>query len=116
MHELPVMQQVLEIVLRHARKNQVQHVLAVHIEVGTLSDLQEVWMQRYFDQLSQNTLAAGARLCILRKPAVMSCRDCAQQFQADFQTGADLLCAHCGSRSLKLVSGREYTVLNLEAV
>lgn len=116
MHELPVMQEVLAVVLKHASKNQVEQVLAVHIQVGALSDLEETWMQRYFDHLSQGSLAAGARLHIQRKPAVLLCLDCGQETRTYFRQQEDLLCVSCGSRSLRLLSGREYTVLNLEAI
>lgn len=116
MHELPVMQEVLAVVLKHASKNQVKQVLAVHVQVGALSDLEEVWMQRYFDYLSRDTLAAGGRLHVERMPAVLLCLDCGQETRTYFRQQEDLLCASCGSPGLRLISGREYTVLNLEAV
>ncbi|MFP4213271.1 MAG: hydrogenase maturation nickel metallochaperone HypA [Desulfohalobiaceae bacterium] len=116
MHELPVMQEILAVVLKHAVRHQVEQVLAVHLQVGALSDLQEVWMQRYFDHLSQGSLAQGARLHIERKPAVFSCRDCGQETRTCFENQQELVCVSCGSNSLSLISGREYAVLNLEAV
>lgn len=110
------MQEILAVVLKHASRHQVEKVLAVQIQVGALSDLEESWMQRYFDRLSQGSLAQGARLHIERKPAVLFCQDCAQETRTYFKQQEDLICDYCGSRSLRLISGREYTVLNLEAV
>ncbi len=116
MHELPVMQRVLDIVLKHAYKHGVQQVLTVQIEVGALSDLEEEWMQSYFQSLSQDTCAAEAKLKVERKPAEMLCLDCGELLQTYFAAGEELLCNSCNSSSLRLMSGREYTVVNLEAV
>ena len=116
MHELPVMQHVLRVVLRHAHKHEVQQVRGVHMRVGMLSDLEEEWMQRYFDHLSKDTLAAGAKLKIERVPASMHCQQCGKDFSLDTQREERILCPECGTKDCVLVSGKEYTVVNLEAV
>ena len=79
MHELPVMQSILSIVLRHAAMHHVQKVHAIGLSVGTLSDLEEEWMQKYFDHLSAGTVAEGARLKIQWVPAVLACEGCGKQ-------------------------------------
>jgi len=53
MHELPVMREVLRLVLKHAHKHRVEEVFAVQMRVGEMSDLEEEWMQRYFDHLAK---------------------------------------------------------------
>jgi len=49
MHELSVMEGILNVVLKHARQNGVQRVVAVSLRVGEMTDLVDEWMQRYFD-------------------------------------------------------------------
>ena len=115
MHELPVMQEVLRIVLDHAGKHQVEQVHAVRIRVGELSDLEEEWMQRYFDHLAKGSPAEGAVLKIERVPASMQCRVCGHTFHPDLQGREYIVCPKCGKPDCSLVAGREYTVVNLEA-
>jgi len=116
MHELPVMEQVLKLVLKHAAANDLSRVVGVQMEVGALSDLEEEWMQRYFDHVSKNTVAEGARLKVERVPARMRCAGCGTTFDPDLTTKERLTCPGCESAHCRLISGREYRVINLEAV
>lgn len=114
MHELSVMQGILEVVLRHAGKSGVSRVEAVNLEVGALSHLREEWMQKYFDHLTRGTAAEGAALRVRRVPAVLCCRECGHRFEWRGEDGPS--CTVCASERADLVSGREYTVASLEAV
>lgn len=116
MHELPVMREVLGVVLKHARRHGVEKVYVVQMRVGELSDLEEEWMQRYFQHLAAGTLAEGAVLKIERVPADMECRSCEHRFRPDWMGRERIVCPCCAARDCVLVSGREYTVVNLEAV
>jgi len=49
MHELPITESILNIVITYAEKNDVKKVMAVNLRVGRLSDLEDEWIQRYFD-------------------------------------------------------------------
>lgn len=114
MHELSVIQSILEISLKHARENNAEKVLGIGLKVGELSDLVNEWMQRYFDYLSKNTIAEGAILKIERLPVVFRCEDCKSDFTVPIQELERLICPHCGSDKAVLVSGREYYIDHLE--
>ena len=51
MHELPVMNSILDIVIKHAKMNNVKKIIKIYLKVGVLSDLEEKWMQQYFDHV-----------------------------------------------------------------
>ncbi|MCF8086277.1 MAG: hydrogenase maturation nickel metallochaperone HypA [Desulfohalobiaceae bacterium] len=114
MHELSVMQGILEVVLRHAGKSGVSRVEAVNLQVGALSHLREEWMQKYFDHLTRDSVAEGAALRVERVPAVLSCRECGARFE--WEGEGSPICPSCASQRADLISGREYTVASLEAV
>ncbi|MFO7877449.1 MAG: hydrogenase maturation nickel metallochaperone HypA [Desulfovermiculus sp.] len=115
MHELPVMQEVLRLVLKHAQKHKVKKVCAVQMRVGEMSDLEEEWMQRYFDHLAKGSPAEGARLKIERVPAAMECLGCGHRFRPDLGSRERIVCPGCTGTDCTLISGREYTVVHLEA-
>ena len=73
MHELQVTKRILDIALEHAEGHQVRRIAVIHLRIGALSDLEDMWLQRYFDYLSRNTLAESARLAIERMPIVVRC-------------------------------------------
>ena len=116
MHELYVTKSIHQIVLKHAIKGRVSKVLSVNLEIGALSDLQGEWIQRYFDKLNLGTVVEGAKLNITRVPAIFRCNHCQQSFEVYSLLEQDLSCTHCLSKEASLVSGREYRVLNMEAL
>jgi len=115
MHELPVIQSILDVVLNHARMNQVGRVHSIALAIGELSDLQDEWLQRYFDYISKGTLAEGARLIIERTPVVLKCASCAKEIHVKTAEMKDVICPECGSKELTLIAGRQYFIKSMEA-
>jgi hydrogenase nickel incorporation protein HypA/HybF len=114
MHELPITESILKIVLKQAQANNVWKVRAIHLKVGRLSDLEDEWIQRYFDYLSKGTVAEGARIKIERTPIIMLCTACSASYEWEVSKIGDAICPACGGRSSTLLSGREYTIKEME--
>ena len=77
MHELQITERILNVVLRHAAGHDISRIVRIHLRIGELSDLQDEWIQHYFDYLSRGTLAENAQLAITRAPIVVRCEACA---------------------------------------
>ncbi|MBU4000886.1 MAG: hydrogenase maturation nickel metallochaperone HypA [Proteobacteria bacterium] len=116
MHELPVTESILRVVLTYANQNNVQKVTTIHLEVGEMSDLEDEWMQRYFEYIAKDSIASEAKLNILRKPVVMQCEDCQESFQVDIRAAGEIVCPGCKGKNHRLVSGREYFVKSIEVI
>jgi len=114
MHELPITESILKIVLMHAKKNDVRQVMTIHLRVGRLSDLEDDWIQRYFDFLSKGTLAEGAKLKIERTPIMLQCNACTASYEVEVANMGDAVCPGCGGKDSKLISGREYYIKDME--
>lgn len=114
MHELPITENILKIVLKHAEANNVRQVVTIHLQIGKLSDLEDEWIQRYFDYLSKGTLAQGAKLKIERMPIMLQCRACSTSYEAEASKLGDLVCPNCGQKDSTLLSGREYYIKDME--
>ncbi|MBS3758014.1 MAG: hydrogenase maturation nickel metallochaperone HypA [Desulfobacterales bacterium] len=116
MHELPVTEHILNIVLKHAERNRVQRVVSITLTIGDLSELENEWIQHYFDYLSKDTIAAGAKLHIERMPIVIRCNACGQTESIRKDQLGQITCSKCGkSDDFSLVSGREYYIKEMEA-
>lgn len=115
MHELAVTHEILEIVLRHARQNRVSRVHRIVLEIGELSDLEQLWIQRYFDSISRGSAAEGAEIDIEKVPCRFRCSPCGEEFTAGLSADEPLLCPACGSQVVEMVSGSEYKVKSMEA-
>jgi hydrogenase nickel incorporation protein HypA/HybF len=116
MHELAVTESILRIVLAHADRQHAERVLAVNLRVGELSSLEAPWIQRYFDRLSKNSIADGARLRIDTVPVTLACGNCGLRFSIDIRASAEIRCPACNAAEASLVSGHEYRVESIEVV
>ena len=115
MHELSVTQSILEIALDYAVRNQATKIIEIHLQVGEISDFDDEWIQRYFDFVSQGTIAEGAKLGISRVAARMQCEQCSFIFPLDRSTW-NTECPSCQSKKSHLISGREFRVESLEVL
>lgn len=116
MHELPVTETILEVVLAHAARHDASRIVTIYLQVGKLSDLEDEWMQHYFDHLSQGTLAEGARLAIERTPIRLACDSCGASYTVETADQLDQPCPQCGQQETSLIGGREYFITNMEVV
>jgi len=116
MHELSVTESILNIVVRHAAKNQVGKVLGIHLRIGEMTDLADEWIQHYFDYLSKGTIAEGAILKIERSPVVFQCEECKTMFHVSLKDSGKIVCNQCGVPKATLVSGREFYIQHIEVI
>ncbi|KUG05068.1 hypothetical protein ASZ90_017557 [hydrocarbon metagenome] len=70
-------------------------------------------MQRYFDYASRGTIAEGATLEIERIPVLARCDNCHESFGVNWWT-PDIYCTRCGGTRLSLLSGREFSIEEIE--
>jgi hydrogenase nickel incorporation protein HypA/HybF len=116
MHELPVIDSILNIVVKHAAINQARQIISITLQVGAMSDLEDEWMQHYFDQLSKGTVAESAVLKISRVPVVVVCQSCDHEFEVALGE-RDIVCPECCStKGFTLLSGREYYIKEMEVI
>ena len=114
MHELSIMQNILDITLEYAAKNNARKVTKIYLEIGELSGIVPDWMQSYFDFVSENTIAGKAELCIEWIPALIKCKSCGKEFQVS-RDNPQINCSECGVESqVEIITGREYYLKSIE--
>ncbi|HUE69702.1 MAG TPA: hydrogenase maturation nickel metallochaperone HypA [Pirellulaceae bacterium] len=106
MHEQSLVRDLLAQVRETAASSagQVEEVL---VAIGPLSGVEPLLVASAFEQLTQGTEMAGARLVIEETPLRLACRDCG----AEFETGdIDFACPRCRSCRTRVVAG-EHVIL-----
>jgi hydrogenase nickel incorporation protein HypA/HybF len=118
MHELQVTEQILSVALQHTEGRNVERITAIHLRIGELSDLEGIWIQKYFDHLSEGTLAENAKLVIEKVPIVLECGNCGGMVETNRRDMDEAICPQCEEEKprFRLFSGREYMVTNLEVM
>ena len=112
MHELGIMNDVLDTALRVAAQNGGKRVTKIMLKVGVLSGVLPDYMQSFFEIISKDTIAQGAKLVIENEPAEFLCRDCGEK-TAFPRFGPDFICQHCGSENMQLLSGKTFQIINV---
>lgn len=109
MHELPITESILKIVLDAAGNRRVS---AINLVIGDLSSMVDDSVQFYFDILSKGTVAEHAILNFQRQPGAVMCWSCGNSFV----TRAPLppACPECSSTRLQVTGGRALRVESIE--
>jgi hydrogenase nickel incorporation protein HypA/HybF len=109
MHELPLTESILNLALKHAGQ---RRIVTIDLVIGDLSSIIDDSVQFYFDILSADTLAAGARLRFQREPAYLTCADC-----DDISACTPPIppaCPACGSTRIRLQGGQACYLASIE--
>jgi Zn finger protein HypA/HybF (possibly regulating hydrogenase expression) len=114
-HELALMESVLEIVLDSAKEHNAGKITQIHLTVGTLTNIIPKWADQFFAMIAKGTVAEGAELFFEVLPARTLCRKCGGE--TSFMSDNMLFhCDRCNSEEITLVSGKEFSVRHIEAI
>jgi hydrogenase nickel incorporation protein HypA/HybF len=116
MHELSITNDILKIVVKYAKREHAAQVHRVTLVVSELSDLQPIWIQRYFDRISEGTVAHGARLEIEHQAPEFLCNGpgCGVRFAVSLRTIDRIVCSRCGCDDCTIIGAADYTVEEIE--
>ncbi len=116
MHELPVVTQVLDIVLKHAEEEKAKKVISVELVIGKMHDLIPEWIEKYFAFASRGTIAEGTEVVIEQVPIICQCRKCKENFSVQLTSHPQKYCPCCGSDEFDLLTGREFELRKIEII
>ncbi len=111
MHELSVVQTLIETVQQHAKQEQAGKVSRIAIEVGALTCIDQDRIQFCFDMVKSDADMHGSELQINTVTATAKCQDCHNTFELK---NLGLPCPTCGSYSYDMITGNELNLTEIE--
>lgn len=111
MHELGLAQEILEIAESHVPAERAVDARVVRVRVGKMVGVVVDSLVFCFEGIVRETPWERARLEVTVVPVVCACAACREEFSADEPVR---VCPECGSREMKLLSGDEFTVREIE--
>lgn len=108
MHELSVTQSILDIALQNAGT---RRITQINLVIGQFSSIVDDSVQFYWDVISKDTSAQGARLHFERIPGEMTCQQCGHVFRPTNET---FDCPACASPFVKITKGEEFQVESID--
>jgi len=111
MHEYSITESILSVALEKAGAANASRITRINLVVGGLSGVVSECVQFYFDFLSKDTIAGGAKLFFEVKPTRLRCLKCDKVFTPPDQ---DWNCPDCHEMGIEIVSGRECYMESIE--
>jgi hydrogenase nickel incorporation protein HypA/HybF len=111
MHEMSVAQNIIDIVRQAVPPARAAAVTSVRLRLGSLSGVVAESLAFCFEALVADTVMSRARLAIERVPTACDCRACGARFEP---AALIFFCPSCGSGDVRLVSGRDLQVVDVE--
>ena len=110
MHEMSLMQSLLQQVAQICEENDAQRATAIHIELGPLSGVEPLLLSCAFEQLATGTVAESAELNIDNVPLAAECRKCSATFEL---SNFHFVCPYCAATSIRVTQGDECRLLSV---
>ena len=111
LHELSLTQNIVDLAVEYASRENAEKILSITLEIGALSGVVAEAVEFAFEICSKETVAEGADLVICHIPGKGRCLDCRKETEIKTLTH---LCPHCGSLALETVQGQEMQFTEME--
>jgi len=111
MHEMAISESILGILEAEAKRQHFARVKTVWVEIGPLSGIEPEALRFTFDVVAKGTLAELALLQIIATQATAWCLACEQTVAITQRYEA---CPICGGHQLKVTTGEEMRIKELE--
>jgi len=111
MHEVSIIQSVIEIVTQKALENKLTKINNVSLKIGELSGVMPESLHFAFDSCIQGTMLEESTLTIEKVSALGECKDCNLQFPIEH---FNKLCPNCKTFCSSVVRGYELYVNTIE--
>ena len=111
MHELSIAQEIFSIVQQNVDKEKLQRVQSINVKIGKLSNVLPDSLLFCFDAIKANTNLQNATLIIDRTPVIIECDVCLSKSEIELPIFA---CPNCKSNNIKMISGDELLVREIE--
>lgn len=111
MHELSVAQEILSIVNQYVPEPKPNSVKSVKVLVGKMSNILADSLTFCFEAITSDTSLKGAKLEIVETPVKIICANCSKESEIEPPVFA---CPVCGNNQIKIISGTELRVDEIE--
>lgn len=112
MHELSLVASICDVLNDKIKEYGVTRVLQVNLIVGELTGVEAYTLKSCFEMYVHATPIEGVRLVIERIPIKVRCRECGNEYESKIPFSD---CTVCGSKSIKIISGKEFYIDSIEA-
>jgi hydrogenase nickel incorporation protein HypA/HybF len=104
MHEMAIVQSIVEIIEEQARLHNAKKIVRVSLEFGALTGVMPAAITFGFEVLAKGGIAEGAVVDINIVPIKVYCKDCGKEMVLEVYQP---FCPVCSSAALDIIQGRD---------
>ena len=104
MHQFSIAQNIIDLALAEAEKNNGKRICSLAIKLGKASHIEPESMELCLRAAAQGTIAEQAEIEIKPLALTARCRECGHTAAAQDN---ELLCSGCGGENLEVLTGSE---------
>ncbi len=111
MHEMSVAQNIFDIVRKNIPEESEEKVVKIHLKVGELSGVVPDSLSFCIDIIKDESNFKNVFIEIEQVPITAHCQLCGKTSQLEFGV---FFCPNCQSTNIKLLTGRELDIVDIE--
>ncbi|MDR1461295.1 MAG: hydrogenase maturation nickel metallochaperone HypA [Campylobacteraceae bacterium] len=111
MHELSVVNSLIELCEKNAKTNGAEKVVKVEVKIGKLSGIEPHFLKLTFDTFKEKTVCEDSELIVNIQDVIIKCRSCNSESKL---TNNEFICGHCGGNDVEVTDGEEMLLMRLE--
>lgn len=112
MHELGIVYEVIKVVDKFVKENDIQKVEKIVLEIGQLSQAIPRFIEECYPAAVSETPYEETKLEIIQLPAKAQCGDCSEVYNIIEHRK---ICPKCGGGKYHLISGEEFNIKEIIA-
>jgi len=110
MHELSLANEVIDLASREAKKNNIDSLTEIVIEIGDLSGIEADIFQSALEMIVKDTMLEHAGLRLIRTSGKGKCHACSRDFEMKNRLD---VCPVCSCFPSEISGGHEFRVLSI---
>ncbi|MDR1008584.1 MAG: hydrogenase maturation nickel metallochaperone HypA [Campylobacteraceae bacterium] len=111
MHELSVVNSLIELCEKNAKINNAKKVVKVEVKIGKLSGIEPHFLKLTFDTFKEKTICEDSELVVNIQEVIAKCRSCGNE---NTITNNEFTCKHCGDNNVEVIDGEDMLLMRLE--
>jgi hydrogenase nickel incorporation protein HypA/HybF len=112
MHEMPIAAAIVEQAVAAVAPHRATRIDVIEVEIGRMRQIVAEALQVVFAAVSQDTIAAGARLEITEIEMEAVCRRCEHHFCPEINL---YICPNCHQADVRIVAGNDMILKSVTA-
>jgi hydrogenase nickel incorporation protein HypA/HybF len=111
MHELSLAYEINDIVVQYVKAEQKKFIKSVRVRIGKLQSILPDSLIFCFEAINSSGNSIGPKLEIEPVPITVECNKCRSVTEIE---GFVFSCINCGSTDIKVITGNELSVIEIE--